>query len=91
MVSTVHCPNCGAPAQAGSAVCFYCKAVLAWPGAPDAAAQTSGPGVMLAGVVEALRAGQKIEAIRRYREVRKSSLLEAKNAVEALEKQLGLG
>jgi hypothetical protein len=79
MVSTVHCPNCGAPAQAGSAVCFYCKAVLAW------------PGVMLAGVVEALRAGQKIEAIRRYREVRKSSLLEAKNAVEALEKQLGLG
>ncbi len=46
---------------------------------------------MPAGVVEALRAGNKIEAIRIYREARKSSLLDAKNAVEALERQRGLG
>ncbi|MDC0740466.1 zinc ribbon domain-containing protein [Polyangium mundeleinium] len=91
MVSTVHCPNCGAPAQAGSATCSYCRAVLAWPGAPAGAAQASGPSGMPAGVVEALRAGNKFEAIRLYREARKSSLLDAKNAVDALEKQLGLG
>jgi len=45
---------------------------------------------MPAGVVEALRAGNKIEAVKIYRASRNSSLLEAKNAVEALEKQLGL-
>jgi len=90
MVSTVHCSNCGAPAQAGSASCHYCQAVIAWPGAPGVAAQRPGPGGMPPGVVEALRAGNKIEAIKIYRESRNSSLLEAKNAVEALERKLGL-
>jgi ribosomal protein L7/L12 len=32
-----------------------------------------------------------MDAIRIYREAMKSSLLEAKNTVEALEKKLGLG
>lgn len=43
------------------------------------------------GVVEALRKGNKIEAIKVYREATKCSLLEAKNTVEALEKKLGIG
>jgi ribosomal protein L7/L12 len=70
------------------ATCHYCRAVIVWPGAP---APTSPPAGIPAGVTEALRAGNKIDAIRIYREAMKSSLLEAKNAVEALEKKLGLG
>ncbi|HVK63325.1 MAG TPA: hypothetical protein VM694_02560 [Polyangium sp.] len=42
-------------------------------------------------MIEALRAGNKIKAIRLSREARKSSLFAAKNAVDALEKQLDLG
>lgn len=42
-------------------------------------------------MVEALRRGNKIEAIRLHRLATKSSLLDAKTAVEALERALGLG
>lgn len=39
-------------------------------------------------IVAALYAGQKIEAIKIYREVTQEGLLEAKNAVEAIEARL---
>jgi ribosomal protein L7/L12 len=39
------------------------------------------------GVIEALRAGNKIEAIRLYRAARKLGLREAKEAVEQIERE----
>jgi large subunit ribosomal protein L7/L12 len=41
-----------------------------------------------AGIEASLRAGNKIEAIRRYRQLNGTSLKEAKDAVEALEARL---
>jgi len=41
-------------------------------------------------VVKALQAGQKIEAIKRYREVMSVSLAEAKSAVEEAQRRAGL-
>jgi ribosomal protein L7/L12 len=89
MTSILQCSHCGAPVKAGSATCAYCHSVIVLPaGASVASNVVAG---MPAGVVEALRKENKIEAIRLYREAKKCSLLEAKNTVEALEKQLGLG
>jgi len=42
------------------------------------------------GVVEALRAGNKILAIKLHRDATNSGLKEAKDAVELLEKRLGI-
>lgn len=89
MSTIVQCRNCGAAAQAGWDACFYCKAVLVY--ASRSPAQTSAPAGFPAEALASLRNGNKIDAIRIYREEKKCSLLEAKNAVEALEKQLGLG
>ena len=41
-------------------------------------------------IVEYLRKGNKIEAIKQYREIHDVGLAEAKNAVEGIEKSLGL-
>jgi ribosomal protein L7/L12 len=41
-------------------------------------------------VVKALQAGQKIEAIKRYREVMSVSLAEAKSAIEEAQRRAGL-
>jgi ribosomal protein L7/L12 len=89
MNNAVLCSHCGAPARAGSVTCQYCHAVLVLPtGAGQSVAGVVAG--MPEGVVEALRGGNKIEAIRIYRTAKKCSLLEAKNTVEALEKQLGI-
>jgi len=92
MNAIVQCSHCGAPARAGSATCVYCHAVLVLPAGAGAgqAASAAAAGVPQ-GVVDALRNGNKIDAIRIYREAKKCSLLEAKNTVEALEKTLGIG
>lgn len=91
MSTVVHCSNCGAPVRPGSPTCHYCHAVIILPaGAGNANVAGSAVAGVPAGVVEALRKGNKIDAIRVYREATKSSLLDAKNTVEALEKKLGL-
>lgn len=55
--------------------------VVPAPGAPSAA----GPEALSVQVMELIAAGRKIEAIRVYREATGCGLLEAKNAVEAIE------
>lgn len=77
-----HCPNCGAPRTAD--VCGFCNVLLA----PGAKAPPRGE--FLPEVVAALRGGNKIEAIRLHREATKLGLRESKDAIERLEKQLGL-
>lgn len=76
------CTHCGAPRTTSAAACPFCAALYgdaAPPGAP--APRVEG----LSAVVAALDAGNKIEAIRLYREARKVGLREAKDAVERME------
>jgi len=47
-------------------------------------------GNLPADVVKALQAGQKIEAIKRYREVMSVSLAEAKSVIEEAQRRAGL-
>ncbi len=81
---SVQCPNCGAP-RTDPAVCEFCDVVFETGArAPKATRGFSDE------VVAAVRAGNKIEAIRLHRLANKSSLLQAKEAIEQLERQLGL-
>ncbi|MBX7195992.1 MAG: ribosomal protein L7/L12 [Sandaracinaceae bacterium] len=77
-----HCPNCGAPRT--SEVCGFCNVILEPGGKPAAASKSA------SAVVAALRAGNKIEAIRLYREQTGLGLRESKDAVDKLERELGL-
>ena len=88
MVTAVLCPSCGAPIAFGLASCPYCRVALSWPGEapPTSVDAPEAP----AGVVEQLRAGNKIGAIKAYHQARKSSLLEARRFVDDLEQRLGL-
>ncbi len=91
MVMVVSCPSCGAPISHGVAACPYCRVALSWPGAPPAA----GPAAPAtpeapAGVVEQLRGGNKIMAIRTYHKATGCSLGDAKRFVDDLERELGL-
>jgi ribosomal protein L7/L12 len=76
---STSCSNCGAPRQDDGAVCPYCRAVF--PGAVPPPRARHG---MPEDVMKAIAAGNKIEAIRLYRLRFKSSLRDAKNAVEAI-------
>jgi ribosomal protein L7/L12 len=87
MVSVVTCPSCGAPLEHAVSTCPFCRVALSWPGAP---VQSAAPGVPPE-VVDALRAGNKIGAIKAYHVAKKCGLKEAKDFVDALEKKLGLG
>ncbi len=84
-MSSVYCQHCGAPRTTGDPTCGFCGTVFPGAHAPPAQPHGAPPGV-----VEALRAGNKIEAIRLYREANKTGLKQSKEAVEALEKKLGL-
>ena len=68
----------------GAAGCGYCGATFQGV-APGVAA---GPVGANPEVVRLLRAGQKIEAIRVYKEATKCGLKEAKDAVDAIEAKL---
>jgi ribosomal protein L7/L12 len=76
------CPHCGAPRKTTAPTCEFCEVVF--PGETAPAKATGTP----PGVVEALRRGNKIEAIRLWHKAKGCSLVEAKDAVEALEKTL---
>jgi hypothetical protein len=82
---SVHCGHCGAPRTTGDPTCGFCGTVFAGETAPPAQVHGAPPGV-----VDALRNGNKIEAIRLYREAKKTGLKESEEAVEALEKRLGI-
>ena len=82
------CGRCGAPLPAGAGGCGFCG--VSFVVAPGASPAASAPGSAYPQVVAALRAGNKIEAIRLHREHHKSSLRDAKDAVDRVEAQLGI-
>lgn len=88
MVTVVRCPSCGAPLQQALAACPFCKVALAWPGQPAPPAQASPEVPPL--VLQELRNGNKIGAIKAYHEARKCGLKEAKDFIDDLERKLGL-
>ena len=84
-MSSVHCQHCGAPRTSGDATCEFCGTVF-----PGATAPKRSDGGAPPGVMEALRAGNKLEAIKHYRNATRVGLKEAKDAVEAIERMHGL-
>jgi sugar lactone lactonase YvrE len=62
--------------------CEYCKGTVIVPGA----AEIQDAGEAMGQVIRQLRAGNKIEAIKAFRQLTGASLVDAKNAVEALER-----
>ncbi|MFO0671080.1 MAG: hypothetical protein U0235_15875 [Polyangiaceae bacterium] len=88
MVTPRVCGRCGAPVMAGATSCAYCRVSFDEPAAAGAPAAPAGVDPE---IVESLRRGNTIEAIRLYRLKTKSSLLDAKNAVEALARSLRIG
>lgn len=91
MVAPALCGRCGAPIAPGAGFCSFCG--VAFVGAGGAAGAV-GAGPAASGregeIVELLRRGDKISAIKLHRELHHTGLREAKDAVEALEKRLGL-
>ena len=86
-MKSARCENCGAGTVPGAVACGYCGVsfVGAAPGAPAPAAGVDPE------IVRLLRADQKIEAIKVYRDATKCGLREAKDAVEAIEAKLPRG
>lgn len=76
-----YCGNCGAPQVAGASACGYCRVAFAGVVPVASAGRSSSD----ADIIEQIRGGDKIGAIKRYRERHNTGLLEAKEAVEALE------
>lgn len=79
------CARCGAPLAARAVACSYCGVGIAGP-----APATTGAGEVAPEVIALLRRRDKIGAIKAHRARFGTSLLDAKNAVEALERELGL-
>lgn len=96
-MSQISCPNCGALVESTERACSYCGAALsAAPVSSSAptvrvsradveALASSGSADPLQAVREQVGRGNKIEAIRLYREATGVGLKEAKDAVEAME------
>ncbi len=86
MIDTFKCPNCGAPltyhGPAPIIECQFCGSSVV---VPETLRGQSAANPQLAGVLASLQAGNKIEAIKKYRELTNVSLSEAKAAVEQLQ------
>jgi DNA-directed RNA polymerase subunit RPC12/RpoP len=100
MADTFHCPTCSAPLEysgSGSLVrCPYCNNSVIVPeelrskksaSHPEASApgQTFISAEKMENISQLLRAGQKIEAIKIYRQATNLGLKEAKDAIDAME------
>ena len=83
---TLNCPSCGAPLEydgkSSIVRCRFCKNIALVPGLP--AAQEATPRASLDEVRLLAQNGNLVEAIRRYRELYRVGLKEAKDAVDAL-------
>ncbi|MCB9634807.1 MAG: hypothetical protein H6721_21995 [Sandaracinus sp.] len=86
MAAGMKCGICGAPRTPAAGSCMYCGSAFA-----DATTGGSGPapGGIPHGVVEALDRGQLIEAIKIYRQAKRCSLKEAKDACDAIRHSRG--
>jgi ribosomal protein L7/L12 len=90
------CPNCGAPVENDARTCPYCGAAINASATPPAVqldrdlfsgaiGLNADTAEQFNAVRELMKAGNKIEAIKVYREITGVGLKEAKDAVEALE------
>jgi DNA-binding beta-propeller fold protein YncE len=92
MPSPLKCPSCAAPLAhfVNSVECPYCGNTVLMPGRTDPAGGSLGSildqSLKLAEVARLVAAGQKIAAIKMYREVYGVGLKEAKEAVEKIER-----
>lgn len=99
---SLHCPNCGAAlpleGQERVVVCSYCQSTvrIAVEGASGAVLATAVapepelPEEVEAEILQLLREGQRIQAIRLYLQHKEVSLKEAKDAVDAMGKRIGM-
>lgn len=83
-MAVLTCAHCGAPRHPGVAQCRYCGSYFA-----DGASSGVGPAIDR-DIEELLRKKNLIGAIKVYRERHKASLRDAKDAVETMQKRLGL-
>ena len=87
LAKTLNCPACGAPLEfdGRSAVirCKFCRNVSFVPGVLPA--QAAAPGPALDEIRRLAKAGNLIEAVKKYRALFDVGLKEAKDAVEALQ------
>lgn len=74
-----QCPHCHEPVAAKDEHCPHCGGAVAVPGAVDA-------GSLENSVLALMRQGEKIQAVKLYREQTGVGLAEAKAAVEAIER-----
>ena len=79
----MYCVHCGAPRKGGDPTCEFCGVVFGKQ--VDAPLQHGG---LPSNVMEALRAGNKIGAIKLYREATGLGLKESLDAIEAFERKL---
>ena len=99
MVHTFQCPNCRASldydsdSQAATIRCDYCNSTIIVPESLRQAGRLSGPALAASGQAERLaeiaqlaHSGQKIQAIKLFRDTFHTGLKEAKDAVEAMER-----
>jgi ribosomal protein L7/L12 len=84
----ISCPSCGSKNPAGVGLCKSCGATIPLEeAAPQVDADVGSPDTadpFEQSLLDLLRGGKKIEAIKVYRQQRGGDLLAAKNAVEAL-------
>lgn len=85
----LHCPGCGRVCEDDDRFCAECGRSLS-EDAVQPHGHTSLRGSAAEEIAELLRRGEKIQAIKRYREATGASLLDAKNAVEKLAADAGL-
>ena len=92
MVTVLRCPSCGAPLQQALPACPFCKVAFAWPDQPLASVDppANQAAAVPPEVLQELRNGNKIGAIKAYHPASKCGLKEAKDFVDRLEAQLGL-
>jgi LSD1 subclass zinc finger protein len=93
MPEALKCPSCSAPLEfppgGGPTMrCPYCNTIVMLPGSgggfTDFSASIPGGSIKMAQIADLLRAGNKIGAIKVYREMHGVGLADAKRAVEAL-------
>ena len=82
----IRCPFCDHKNPTGATHCAACKAELFDPDAPDGGTPVADSNSLDGRVLALVRIGRKIEAIKLYRDVTGAGLKEAKDAVEALER-----